>query len=104
MTEHPLTGNPRLQSISNLADMLNTHSNLVDMLNTHCITNLLFEQIDNIHYQSHDLFAPVAYDMRIIIIMVLIIVASWETALLNTKGEFLSRRFKNDEQLYMAVP
>eukprot|EP00957_Ditylum_brightwellii_P040585 3072334-Ditylum_brightwellii.AAC.1 len=49
-----------------------------------------FEEVDGIHYQGHDLSALVVYDMTIQIVMVLIIMASWATALIDVKGTFLN--------------
>eukprot|EP00957_Ditylum_brightwellii_P070326 5342611-Ditylum_brightwellii.AAC.1 len=63
-----------------------------------------FEQLEGIHYNAHNLAAPVVLDMTIRIMLVLIIMANWATALLDVKGTFLNGMFRNREHLYMMVP
>eukprot|EP00957_Ditylum_brightwellii_P010594 802393-Ditylum_brightwellii.AAC.1 len=63
-----------------------------------------FEQVEGIKYNAHDLAAPVVFDMTIRIVLVLIIMANWATALLDVKGTFLNSMFRNGERLYMTIP
>eukprot|EP00957_Ditylum_brightwellii_P106313 8111023-Ditylum_brightwellii.AAC.1 len=62
------------------------------------------EQVEGMHYNAHDLAAPIVFDMTIRIVLVLIIMADWATALLDMKGAFLNGMFRNGERLYLMVP
>ena len=63
-----------------------------------------FEQVDGVHYYEEDKSAPVVNDITARMIMVLIVMASWWSELLDVKGAFLNGRFENGEKLYMHVP
>eukprot|EP00957_Ditylum_brightwellii_P061493 4667343-Ditylum_brightwellii.AAC.1 len=69
-----------------------------------CLNAQGFKQVDCIHYNAHDLAAPLVYDMTIRIVLVLITMANWATSLTDVKGTFLNGKFCNREQLYMTVP
>eukprot|EP00957_Ditylum_brightwellii_P155055 11802496-Ditylum_brightwellii.AAC.1 len=53
-----------------------------------------FKQINGIHYNSQDISAPVVNNATIQILLVLIIMANWTTALLDVKGAFLMEDLK----------
>eukprot|EP00957_Ditylum_brightwellii_P101789 7757632-Ditylum_brightwellii.AAC.1 len=54
-----------------------------------------FEQQDGLHYDSQDLSVPVVNDITIRMVMILIIMASWASRLLDVKGAFLNASFQN---------
>ena len=60
--------------------------------------------MDGIHYNSNDKAAPVAGNMTVMIMFVLMIMASLWSELLDVKGAFLNGQFAEGEQLYMHVP
>eukprot|EP00957_Ditylum_brightwellii_P141324 10767742-Ditylum_brightwellii.AAC.1 len=63
-----------------------------------------YEQVDGLHYDSHNLSVPVVNDMTVRIVMILTIMVTWTAELLDVQGAFLKGRFQNGEQLYMHVP
>eukprot|EP00957_Ditylum_brightwellii_P113579 8659520-Ditylum_brightwellii.AAC.1 len=63
-----------------------------------------YKQVDGLHYDCHDLSAPVVNDMTVRIVTILTIMAAWTAELLDVQGAFLNGQFQNGEQLYMYVP
>ncbi len=63
-----------------------------------------YEQVDGVHYDSIDLAAPVAGNMTVMIVLILMIMAAWWAQLLDIKGAFLNGRFTEGEGVYMYVP
>ena len=63
-----------------------------------------YEQVDGEHYDSHATFAPVASDMTIMIIFVLIILANWVVHVMDVKGAFLLGDFEKDRKMWMTIP
>jgi hypothetical protein len=63
-----------------------------------------YEQVDGVHYDSNDKSAPVAGNMTVLILFVLMIMAGFWSELLDVKGAFLNGRFAEGERLYMYVP
>eukprot|EP00957_Ditylum_brightwellii_P167544 12754694-Ditylum_brightwellii.AAC.1 len=63
-----------------------------------------YDQVDGLHYNSQDLLAPVVNNMTVRIVVILIIMASCVSELLDAQGAFLNNRFQNGEQLFMHVP
>ena len=63
-----------------------------------------FEQVDGVHYDSNDKSAPVAGNMTVLIMLVLMIMSNFWAELLDVKGAFLNGRFAEGEHLYMYVP
>eukprot|EP00957_Ditylum_brightwellii_P125501 9566059-Ditylum_brightwellii.AAC.1 len=49
-----------------------------------------YEQVDRLHYDSHNLSAPVVNDMTVRIAMILTITAAWTAKLLDVQGAFLN--------------
>ena len=63
-----------------------------------------YEQVDGEHYDSHATFAPVASEMTIMIILVLIIIANWVVHIMDVKGAFLLGDFEKDRKMWMTIP
>ena len=63
-----------------------------------------YEQVDGEHYDSHATFAPVASEMTIMIIFVLIILANWVVHVMDVKGAFLLGDFEKDRKMWMTIP
>ena len=63
-----------------------------------------YEQVDGEHYDSHATFAPVASEMTIMIIFVLIILANWVVHVMDVKGAFLLGGFEKDRKMWMTIP
>jgi hypothetical protein len=63
-----------------------------------------YEQVDGVHYDSHNISAPVTNDVTIRIVMVLMIMGGWVGELLDVKGAFLHGDFEEDRNVYMEVP
>jgi hypothetical protein len=63
-----------------------------------------FEQINGIHYEETEKAAPVANEMTIRIVMVLMVMASWWGELLDVQGAFLTGEMDPKNQCYLHVP
>ena len=63
-----------------------------------------YEQVDGVHYDSHNISAPVTNDVTICIVLVLMIMAGWVGELLDIKGAFLHGEFEDGKNVYMEVP
>jgi len=63
-----------------------------------------FRQIDGEHYESHQKAAPVANDITIRIVLVLMLLFKFHGELLDVKGAFLHGTFGDNERIYMEVP
>jgi hypothetical protein len=63
-----------------------------------------YEQVDGVHYDSHDISAPVTNDVTIRIVLVIMLMAGWVGELLDIKGAFLHGDFEDGKNVYMEVP
>jgi hypothetical protein len=63
-----------------------------------------YEQVDGVHYDSHNISAPVTNDVTIRIVMVIMIMANWCGELLDIKGAFLHGDFEDGKNVFMEVP
>jgi hypothetical protein len=63
-----------------------------------------YEQIDGQHYHAHNISAPVANEITIRIVLVIMLMAGYVGELLDVKGAFLHGDLAEDEQIHMAVP
>jgi hypothetical protein len=63
-----------------------------------------FEQINGVHYDETEKAAPVACEITIRIIMVLMVMASWWAELLDVQGAFLTGEMDPKMQCYLHVP
>ena len=63
-----------------------------------------FEQIDGQHYDSNSISAPVASDITIRVVIVLMLMAGWVGELLDVKGAFLHGDINKAQRMYMEVP
>jgi hypothetical protein len=63
-----------------------------------------YEQVDGVHYESHNISAPVTNDVTIRIVLVLLIMAGWVGELVDIKGAFLHGDFEEGKNVYMEVP
>eukprot|EP00957_Ditylum_brightwellii_P196189 14948784-Ditylum_brightwellii.AAC.1 len=48
-----------------------------------------YKQVDGLHYDHHNLSAPVVNDMTVRIVMILTIMAAWTAKMLDVQGAFL---------------
>jgi hypothetical protein len=63
-----------------------------------------YEQVDGIHYDENSKAAPVANEIVIRMIMVLIVMASWWAELLDVRGAFLTSEMDPENRCYLKVP
>ena len=63
-----------------------------------------FKQKDGVDYFSHSISAPVTTNVTICIVLVLMLMASWCTQLLDVNGAFLHGDFTDGEKVHMKVP
>jgi hypothetical protein len=63
-----------------------------------------FQKIDGEHYDSTSIASPVANEVTIRCMFVLMLMAYCMGELLDVKGAFLHGDFENGERLYMEVP
>ena len=63
-----------------------------------------FQQIEGEHYDSLNLAAPVTNEVSVRLFMVLAIMASWQTYVLDVRGAFLLGSFEDGETIYMSRP
>jgi hypothetical protein len=63
-----------------------------------------YEQIDGVHYDENSKAAPVANEIVIRMIMVLIVMASWWAELLDVQGAFLTGEMDPETTCYLQVP
>jgi hypothetical protein len=63
-----------------------------------------YEQVDGVHYDSHNVSAPMANDMTIQMIMVLMMMANCCGKLLNIKGAILHGDIEDGKNVFMEVP
>jgi hypothetical protein len=63
-----------------------------------------YEQIDGEHYDENEKFAPVASDVAIHIVLIMIAMTGWWAELLDVKGAFLCGVFEKGRQMFMATP
>jgi hypothetical protein len=63
-----------------------------------------YEQIDGVHYDSHNISAPVTNDVTIRIVLTLMIMAGWVGEILDVKGAFLHGDFEEGKNVYMGIP
>ena len=63
-----------------------------------------YEQVDGLHYDSHDISAPVTNDVTIRIVLTLMIMATWIGEILDVEGAFLHGDFDTGKNVYMKVP
>ena len=63
-----------------------------------------FEQKDGEHYDSTSIASPVANDVTIRVVLVLMLLARWCSALKDIQGAFLHGEFWDGEVIYMEVP
>jgi hypothetical protein len=62
------------------------------------------ELIDGHHYDSSSISSPVTNDATIRITVVLMIIFKWSAQLVDVKGAFLCRNFKDGQEINMEVP
>jgi hypothetical protein len=62
-----------------------------------------YEQADGLHYDSHNISAPVTNDVTIRIVLTLMIMAAWIGEILDVKGAFLHSDFDEGKNVYMKV-
>jgi glutamine synthetase type III len=62
-----------------------------------------YEQIDGIHYDSHNISVPVTNDVTIRVVLTLMIMADWVGEILDVKGAFLHGDFKEGKKVYKAL-
>jgi hypothetical protein len=63
-----------------------------------------YEQVDGVHYDENSKAAPVANEIVIRMIMVLIVMASWWAELLDVQGAFLTGVMDPETRCYLQVP
>ena len=63
-----------------------------------------YEQIDGEHYDGTSIHAPVTNDTTVRIVMVLGIMASWASQIVDVQGAFLNGNLDANDKLYMEVP
>jgi hypothetical protein len=68
------------------------------------VTACGFEQIDGKHYNEDDKAAPVASDITIRVMLVILIMASFAGHIMDVKGAFLLGDFNPKHKMYLAIP
>ena len=63
-----------------------------------------YEQIDGMHYNEDAIAAPVANEIVIRMVLVLIVMASWWAELLDVQGAFLTGEMDQEIDCYLQVP
>ncbi len=63
-----------------------------------------FEQVDGVHYDENAKAAPVVSEATIHIVLILTIMATWCTQLIDVRGAFLHGTFEKGRQVYMGIP
>ena len=63
-----------------------------------------FEQVDGEHYDGHDISSPVASEITIRIVFVLMLMAGFEADILDVCGAFLLGTFDPGHSMYIEVP
>jgi hypothetical protein len=63
-----------------------------------------YEQIDGVHYDENSKAAPVANEIVIRMVLVLIVMASWWAELLDVQGAFLTGEMDQENDCYLRVP
>jgi hypothetical protein len=59
-----------------------------------------YEQVNAIHYDSHNISAPVTNDVTIRVVLTLMIMAGWTGEILDVKGAFLHGNFEKGKNMY----
>ena len=64
-----------------------------------------YEQVEGEHYNPNEVSSPVASDVTIRVVLVLMIMANWENYLADANGAFLMGDFEDDdEEIFMEIP
>jgi hypothetical protein len=63
-----------------------------------------FQQIDGHNYDESSKAAPVANEITVRIILIMIVMAAWTAEIVDVRGVFLHREFLPGEEVYMEVP
>ena len=63
-----------------------------------------FQQVEGVHYDGNSISAPVASDITIRVVLVLMIMAGWIGEVLDVKGAFLHGDIDKNQRVYMEVP
>ena len=63
-----------------------------------------YEQIDGVHYDEDDKAAPVASEIAIRVVMVLMLMANMHAELIDVNSAFLHGVFKTQHRLHMEIP
>ena len=65
-----------------------------------------YEQVNGVHFDEHDKSSPVATEVAIRIVFVLVIMAGWYQHLLDVEGAFLHGHFEHPDKhkMYTKVP
>jgi hypothetical protein len=63
-----------------------------------------YKQVDGVHYDSHNISAPVTNNVTVCIVLTLMIMADWTGKTLDVKGTFLHGDFDEGKNVYMGIP
>jgi hypothetical protein len=63
-----------------------------------------YEQVDGVHYNSHDISALVTNNVTIHIVLTLMIMAGWTGEILDVKSAFLHGDLDEGKNMYMGIP
>ena len=63
-----------------------------------------FKQVDGVHYDGSIIHSPVVADIAIRLVMILGLMAGWDSQIVEVIGEFLNGELDNIDQMYMYVP
>ena len=63
-----------------------------------------YKQVDGVHYNNEAKAAPVANEIVIRMVLVLIVMASWWAELLDMQGAFLTGEMDLENGCYLQVP
>jgi hypothetical protein len=63
-----------------------------------------FKQVEGVHYDRTSTHAPLMNAGTIQIVLILVNMANWQGQIVDVKGMFLHKEFKDGEVIYMKVP